>query len=150
MSSGSRASKKAKSSTSTIAKRRRPNKGSPSSNASARSGSAILTLNDDWSEFLHALISSGTRFLLIGGHAVAIHAEPRFTEDLDVFVEPTLRNARKLHVVLAGTLVAFTGSYWPDVIVGIGIATLFLQSALGVCREAYSALRSQAARTEDV
>lgn len=100
MSSGSRASKKAKSSTSRITKRRRPNKGSLSSNASARSGSATLTLNEDWSEFLHALISSGTRFLLIGGHAVAIHAEPRFTEDLDVFVEPTLRNARKLHAAL--------------------------------------------------
>lgn len=49
-------------------------------------------------------------------------------------------------VVLAGLLVAFTGSYWPDVIVGIGIATLFLQSALGVSREAYGALRSQVGR----
>lgn len=53
-------------------------------------------------------------------------------------------------VVLAGLLVAFTGSYWPDVIVGMGIATLFLQSALGVSREAYGALRSQAGRTEHV
>jgi hypothetical protein len=59
-----------------------------------------LTLNEDWSQFLLALISSGTRFLLIGGHAVAVHAEPRFTEDLDVFVQPTLSNARRLHAAL--------------------------------------------------
>jgi hypothetical protein len=59
-----------------------------------------LLLNDDWSQFLHALISTGTRFVLIGGHAVAVHAEPRFTEDLDVFVEPTLENARRVHQAL--------------------------------------------------
>jgi hypothetical protein len=60
-----------------------------------------LRLNEDWREFLAALISTGTRFLLIGGHAIAIHAEPRFTEDLDVLVEPTLANARKLLRALA-------------------------------------------------
>jgi hypothetical protein len=57
-------------------------------------------LNDDWSEFLRALISTETRFLLIGVHAIAVHAEPRFTEDLDVFVEPTLENARRLRRAL--------------------------------------------------
>jgi hypothetical protein len=59
-----------------------------------------LPLNADWSEFLGVLISTGTRFLLIGGHAVAVHAEPRFTEDLDVFVNPTLANARRLRRAL--------------------------------------------------
>ena len=60
-----------------------------------------MRLNDDWREFLLALISTETRFLLIGGHAVAVHAEPRFTEDLDVFVEPTRKNAKKLRAALA-------------------------------------------------
>ena len=55
-----------------------------------------MPLNDDWSEFLRALISTETRFLLIGGLAIAVHAEPRFTEDLDVFVEPTPENAQQL------------------------------------------------------
>jgi hypothetical protein len=59
-----------------------------------------LGLNDDWREFLRALISTGTRFLLIGGHAVAAHGEPRFTEDLDVFAEPTEANAERLHAAL--------------------------------------------------
>jgi hypothetical protein len=34
--------------------------------------------------------------VLVGGHAVAGHGEPRLTEDLDVFVEPTAANARRL------------------------------------------------------
>jgi len=70
------------------------------SSVSAARGSATIDLNDDWCEFLHALISTGTRFVLIGGHAVAVHAEPRFTEDLDVFVEPTLANARRVRRAL--------------------------------------------------
>jgi hypothetical protein len=59
-----------------------------------------IELNRDWSEFLSALISRRVRFLLIGGHAVAGHGEPRLTEDLDVFVAPTLANARRLRDAL--------------------------------------------------
>lgn len=59
-----------------------------------------IELNPDWSEFLRALISRRVRFLLIGGHAVAAHGEPRVTEDLDVFVAPSLANARRLRAAL--------------------------------------------------
>jgi len=38
--------------------------------------------------------------VLVGGHAVAAHGEPRFTEDLDVFVEPTIHNAKRLRAAL--------------------------------------------------
>lgn len=59
-----------------------------------------IELNRDWSEFLSALISRRVRFLLIGGHAVAGHGEPRLTEDLNVFVAPTIENARRLRDAL--------------------------------------------------
>jgi hypothetical protein len=59
-----------------------------------------VELNEDWTEFLSALIARRVRFLLVGGHAVAGHAEPRFTEDLDVFVEPTLTNAKRPRAAL--------------------------------------------------
>jgi hypothetical protein len=59
-----------------------------------------IELNADWSEFLSALIVRRVRFVVIGGHAVAGHAEPRITEDLDVFVEPTATNARRLRDAL--------------------------------------------------
>jgi len=44
-------------------------------------------------------------------------------------------------VVLAAVLVAGTGSLWPDVLVGLAIAALFLHSAWQVSREAYGAWR---------
>jgi hypothetical protein len=59
-----------------------------------------VDLNQDWTEFLSALIAHRVRFVLVGGHAVAGHAEPRFTEDLDVFVEPTLANGIRLRSAL--------------------------------------------------
>ena len=46
------------------------------------------------------MISRRVKFLLLGGHAVSIHAHPRVTEDLDVFVEVSTLNARRLRSVL--------------------------------------------------
>ncbi len=60
-----------------------------------------IELSRDWTEFLSALIARRVRFVLVGGHAVAGHGEPRLTEDLDVFVEPTIANARRLREALA-------------------------------------------------
>jgi hypothetical protein len=79
---------------------RRRKKGSQRSRSSAATGSTGGEIHPDWYEFLSALISHSTRFVLIGGHAVAVHAEARFTEDLDVFVEPSAGNARRLRAAL--------------------------------------------------
>jgi hypothetical protein len=57
-------------------------------------------LSQDWNEFLRLLTHHRARFVLVGGHAVAVHARPRHTEDLDVFVEPTPANARRLRAAL--------------------------------------------------
>ncbi len=56
----------------------------------------MTTIHQDWKEFLDALRSEGVRFLLIGGHALAFHAEARLTEDLDVFVEASVDNAQRV------------------------------------------------------
>jgi len=59
-----------------------------------------IELNRDWTEFLSALISRRVRFVIVGGHAVAGHGEPRLTEDLDVFVERSPANAKKIRLAL--------------------------------------------------
>jgi Nucleotidyl transferase of unknown function (DUF2204) len=50
----------------------------------------------DYEEFIAALNAHGVRYLLIGAHAVAFHARPRATKDLDILIEPTRANARKV------------------------------------------------------
>ena len=59
-----------------------------------------IELNRDWTEFLCALIARRVRFVLVGGHAVAGHGEPRLTEDLDVFVDRDPENAKRLRSAL--------------------------------------------------
>jgi Nucleotidyl transferase AbiEii toxin, Type IV TA system len=58
------------------------------------------TLFTEWLEFLQLLTRHRVRFLLIGGHAIAVHAQPRYTEDLDVFVDATPANAKRLRAAL--------------------------------------------------
>jgi hypothetical protein len=50
----------------------------------------------DWREFFAELMAHEVRFVVTGALAVAAHAEPKFSEDLDVFVEPSSANAKKL------------------------------------------------------
>jgi hypothetical protein len=43
-------------------------------------------------KILAAFEDEGVRYLVFGGVAVNLHGLPRFTEDLDVFIEPTREN----------------------------------------------------------
>src|SRR5712691_203669 len=51
--------------------------------------------SQDCEEFIAALNAHGVRYLVIGAHAVAFHARPRATKDLEVLLEPTAENARR-------------------------------------------------------
>ena len=63
--------------------------------------------SQDYEEFIAALNDHGVRYLVIGAHAVAFHARPRATKDLDIFLDPTPANARR---VLAALQAFFGGA----------------------------------------
>jgi predicted nucleotidyltransferase len=50
----------------------------------------------DYEEFIESLNRIGARYLIVGAHAVAFHARPRATKDLDIFIEPTRENAERV------------------------------------------------------
>jgi hypothetical protein len=50
----------------------------------------------DFEELLRFFVSHGAKAVIVGAHAVAFHAKPRYTKDLDVFVEPTHENAERV------------------------------------------------------
>ena len=52
-----------------------------------------MAINGDFRDLYAALNDAGARYLLVGGHAVAFHGEPRFTKDLDVWIDPAPKNA---------------------------------------------------------
>ena len=55
----------------------------------------------DFSDLLSEFAASGVRFLVVGGHALAVHAEPRVTGDLDVWVANDAENAHRVYDALA-------------------------------------------------
>jgi hypothetical protein len=85
-----------------------------------------VKINSDFRDLLQSLNAAGVRYLIVGGYAVMVHTEPRYTKDIDVWIEPEKGNAERLFNALAefGAPVAghlpaeFTE---PDVFFQIGI-----------------------------
>lgn len=51
-----------------------------------------MSLPPDLLEMLSAFDASGVRYLVIGGHAVSLHARPRTTKDLDLWLDADREN----------------------------------------------------------
>ena len=65
------------------------------------SASSVASAFDRLSDILRAFDKEAVRYVLFGGQAVNLHGIPRFTEDIDLFVEPTPENVERLRRALA-------------------------------------------------
>lgn len=50
-------------------------------------------MNSDFKELLKIFNENKVKYLIIGGYAVAKHAEPRYTKDLDIWISNSKENA---------------------------------------------------------
>ena len=57
--------------------------------------------SSDFKEPLYAFNEQHVEHLIVGGYAVAIHAQRRATKDLDIFVQPEPKNAEAVYAALA-------------------------------------------------
>jgi predicted nucleotidyltransferase len=62
--------------------------------ASIISGGTVL--NQDFKEFIQSLNDNHVRYLIVGGYAVALHGHPRYTKDIDIWIEMGQENAANL------------------------------------------------------
>ncbi|MFH1185367.1 MAG: DUF6036 family nucleotidyltransferase [Chloroflexota bacterium] len=53
-------------------------------------------LSPDFSEFIQSLDDNAVRYLVVGGYAVALHGHPRYTKDIDIWIDLTPDNAHRL------------------------------------------------------
>lgn len=60
-----------------------------------------MDVNPDFRDLFNTLNTAKVRYLVVGAHAVAFHAEPRYTKDLDLWVDPVPENASRLFQALA-------------------------------------------------
>jgi hypothetical protein len=57
--------------------------------------------NFDFEEILLAFNAAGVKYLVVGAYAVAAHSRPRATGDIDLWVEASAENARRVFRALA-------------------------------------------------
>ena len=52
--------------------------------------------SQDFREFIELLIKNEAEYLIVGGYAVGIHGHPRYTGDLDIWLNATPQNAAQI------------------------------------------------------
>ncbi|MEM1033571.1 MAG: nucleotidyl transferase AbiEii/AbiGii toxin family protein [Myxococcota bacterium] len=60
-----------------------------------------MNLFDDFRDLLAAFEASKVRFVLLGGYAVSFHGKPRSTKDIDLLVDVSPENRRRVSEALA-------------------------------------------------
>ena len=93
-----------------------------------------------FSDLLHLFESLNVRYLIVGGHAVMTYTEPRFTKDLDIWVDRGAENATRVFAALARFGSPLAGSTAgdfaiPEMVFQIGVAPVridIITSLLGI------------------
>lgn len=57
-------------------------------------------MNRDFVEMLSVFSAVGVEYLVVGAHALGVHAQPRATGDLDLWVRPSPENASRVLTAL--------------------------------------------------
>lgn len=66
-------------------------------------------ISSDFSELLKTFDGYGVRHLIVGGHAMMYYTEPRYTKDLDIWIDAEPGNAVKVFRALAEFGAPLTG-----------------------------------------
>lgn len=60
-----------------------------------------MPANPDFRDLFSIFNEEQVEYLVVGAHAVIFYSEPRYTKDLDIWVNPTLRNAKRTYKALS-------------------------------------------------
>jgi hypothetical protein len=89
-----------------------------------------MGVSQDYRDLFRALNDCRVRYLVVGAHAFGYHAEPRFTRDLDVWVDPSPENALRVYQALAAFGAPLQGISVPD----FAVLDLVYQIGVPPCR----------------
>jgi hypothetical protein len=59
-----------------------------------------MEAQSDFRDLLALFNAQKVKYIIVGGYALAFHGAPRFTGDLDIFVQPDPKNARRILAAL--------------------------------------------------
>ena len=55
-----------------------------------------MPVNRDLSDLFKILFEEKVEYLISGAHAVSFYAQPRYTKDIDILINPTKENATRV------------------------------------------------------
>lgn len=112
-------------------------------------------VNEDYRDILAALLRQNARFLIVGAHALAAHGYLRATLDIDIWIDATADNARRVWRALAefgapldDMNIRVEDLTQPDVVAQFGLPPNRIDILTGVSGLAFE--RAWANRIEDV
>lgn len=56
----------------------------------------LTMINPDFRDLFAAFVASDVRFVVVGGYAVGYHGHPRYTKDVDILVDPSGDNPKRV------------------------------------------------------
>jgi hypothetical protein len=59
-----------------------------------------MFVNSDFIDLLNLFNDNHVRYLVVGGYAIILYAEPRFTKDLDIWISTDTNNAAAIYKAL--------------------------------------------------
>lgn len=59
-----------------------------------------MDLSPDFADLFRTLNKYKVRYLVVGAYAVVYYTQPRYTKDLDIWVDPSQENARRIYNAL--------------------------------------------------
>jgi hypothetical protein len=94
---------------------------------------------EDFRDLLIELVKAKARFLIVGAHALGVHGVPRATVDLDIWIDASQQNAKRVWAALAAfgapldTLqIQQTDLTQPDVVAQFGLPPYRIDIMTGV------------------
>ena len=93
--------------------------------------------NSDFEDILLAFNAEGVKYLVVGAYAVAAHSRPRATGDIDLWIEASPENARRVFRALAAFGAPMEDLdertfFEPDIVFQIGVPPIRIDVLTGI------------------
>lgn len=59
-----------------------------------------MAVHQDFEDMLRCLNEEKAKYLIVGAHAVSFYTEPRYTKDIDIWIDPAPENAKRVYSAL--------------------------------------------------
>lgn len=107
----------------------------------------MATVSEDWLEFIRLLNAKGVEYVLVGGHAVAVHGRARLTQDIDFFCKRSKENVTRLLSVLEDLGFASLGLQASDFLGNLGVQLGYEPNRIDIVMEIEGVDFDEAERT---